>query len=83
MSLDSMPAELGMAPTSELIPEEARMGPINVFRPRDGYPPGTTAEDLVKWNPSGDQLFLRFSWNRRDLASDSWQIVHEYIPLTL
>jgi hypothetical protein len=83
MSLDSMPAELGMGPTSELIPEEARMGPINVFRPRDGYPPGTTAKDLVKWNPSGDQLFLRFSWNKRDLASDSWQIVHEYIPLTL
>lgn len=82
-SLDSMPTELGLTPTSELIPEEARMGPINVFRPRDGFPPGTTEKDLVKWNPSADQVFLRFSWNRRDLDSGSWQILHEYIPLTL
>jgi hypothetical protein len=82
-SLESMPSELGMAPTSELIPEEARMGPINVFRPRDGFPPGTTAKDLAKWNPSSDQVFLRFSWNKRGLESDSWAIVHEYVPLTL
>ena len=82
-SLESMPIELGMAPTSELIPEEARMGPINVFRPRDGFPHGTTAADLAKWNPSSDQVFLRFSWNKRDRDSDTWAIVHEYVPLTL
>ncbi|KAJ5665737.1 C6 zinc finger domain protein [Penicillium maclennaniae] len=47
-SLESMPVELEMAPTSEIIPEEARMGPINMFRPRDGFPRGTTAADLAK-----------------------------------
>ncbi|KAJ5133949.1 C6 zinc finger domain protein [Penicillium atrosanguineum] len=82
-SLESMPIELGMVPISEIIPEEARMGPINVFRPMDGFPSGTTAKDLAKWNPGSDQMFLRFSWNKRDLESDSWATIYEYVPLTL
>lgn len=65
-------------PTALLIPEEVRIGPIAAFRPMDGFPPGTTEADIVKWNRGPDQLFLRFS---RNLTGDSCRIVYEYAPL--
>lgn len=65
------------------IPEEARLGPVTVFRARDGFPPGTTEEEIAKWSHNQDQAFLRFSRNKHDLASDTWQLVHEYIPVDL
>lgn len=83
-SICSMPAgfENSMS-TSMFIPEEARMGPIKIFRPQDGLPEGTTEEDLAKWRPSRDQLFLRLTWNKRDSTTDTWRTVHEYVPTTL
>lgn len=57
--------------------------PFGIFRPRDGFPPGTTEEDIVKWNRSRDQTYLRFSRNEHDLASDTWQMVYECIPITV
>ncbi|KAH8700851.1 C6 zinc finger domain protein [Talaromyces proteolyticus] len=68
-------------PTAALIPEEARLGPIHMFRPRDGFPPGTSEEDIAKWNRRDDQVFLRFTWTERDVVNDTWHIIHEYIPI--
>ncbi|CAL5874833.1 uncharacterized protein PFLUO_LOCUS9135 [Penicillium psychrofluorescens] len=65
------------------IPEEARLGPVTVFRAREGFPPGTTEEEIAKWSHNPDQAFLRFSRNKHELASDTWQLVHEYIPIDL
>ncbi|EAW13177.1 uncharacterized protein ACLA_016230 [Aspergillus clavatus NRRL 1] len=70
-------------PTAVLIPEEARIGPIHLFRPQDGLPPGTTEKDIAKWNRRLDQTFLRFSRKERDLGSHTWRTVHEYIPIDL
>ncbi|KAJ5193674.1 DNA repair protein rad10 [Penicillium cf. griseofulvum] len=68
-------------PTALYIPEEVRIGPIAAFRPMDGFPPGTTEADIVKWNRGPDQLFLRFSRTERGLTSDSSRMVYEYVPL--
>ncbi|KAL1852693.1 hypothetical protein Plec18170_005829 [Paecilomyces lecythidis] len=69
---DSMPP--GSRPISEFIPEEARVGPIGVVRAGD-----VMEESTAKW--SADQRLLRVPRNRRDDASDTWEIVYEYIPL--
>lgn len=83
-SIYSMPAGFeNSISTSMLIPEEARIGPIKIFRPKDGLPQGTTEKDIAKWKPSHDQLFLRLTWNERDLFTDTWRRVHKYIPTTL
>ena len=83
-SIHSMPAGFEKSiSTSTLIPEEARMGPIRVFRPIYGLPEGTTEEDIAKWKASRNQLFLRFTCNERDPATGSWRRAHEYIPTTL
>ncbi|KAJ5122911.1 C6 zinc finger domain protein [Penicillium atrosanguineum] len=83
-SIYSMPAGFeNSISTSILIPEEARMGPIRIFRPQDGLPQGTTEDDIARWKPSRDQLFLRFTWNERDPTTDTWRRAHEYIPTTL
>jgi hypothetical protein len=78
----STPSELvSRVPTTLFIPEEARIGPIDVFRPSDGLLPGTTERDVAKWNRSFDQPFLRFSRTERGLASDSLRLVYECVPL--
>ncbi|CAG8043231.1 unnamed protein product [Penicillium olsonii] len=63
-----------------LIPEEARIGPISLFRPRDGLPKGTRLEDLAEWNHGPDQVYLRFTRNERDLADGSWRMTYKYVP---
>lgn len=68
-------------PTEVLVPEEARIRPTGVFRPREGIPPEIVEEDVTKWNASLDQEFLRFTRNKYDMASDTWQIVHECVPV--
>ncbi|KAL2703967.1 hypothetical protein AAEP93_005038 [Penicillium crustosum] len=68
-------------PLALLIPEDARIGPIAAFRPMDGFPPGTTEADIVKWNRGPDQVFLRFSQRERSLTGDPCQMVYKYIPL--
>ncbi|KAJ5691761.1 C6 zinc finger domain protein [Penicillium macrosclerotiorum] len=64
-----------------LIPEEARLGPVNVFRPRDGFPQGAMGKDIVKWNGNRDQTFLQFWRHELDPLTGTWQPVHEYIPI--
>ncbi|KJK63196.1 hypothetical protein P875_00033903 [Aspergillus parasiticus SU-1] len=68
-------------PTTLFVPEEARLGPIGIFRSQDGFPPGTKEEEVEKWNQRRDQSFLRFSRNEHDQASDTWHVVHEYVPI--
>ncbi|KAJ9489727.1 hypothetical protein VN97_g3555 [Penicillium thymicola] len=68
-------------PPALLIPEEARIGPIAAFRPMDGFPPGTTEADIVKWNRGPDQVFLRFSQVERSLTGNPSRMVYKYIPL--
>ncbi|KAB8262346.1 hypothetical protein BDV32DRAFT_157472 [Aspergillus pseudonomiae] len=63
------------------VPEEARLGPIGIFRSQDGFPPGTKEEDVAKWNQRRDQTFLRFSRNEYDQGSDTWRVVHDYVPI--
>lgn len=67
-------------PTGVLIPEEARIRPIGIFRPREGIPPEIMEEDVAKWNASLDQDFLRFTRNKYE-DSGIWQIVHECVPI--
>ncbi|KAE8393572.1 hypothetical protein BDV23DRAFT_180627 [Aspergillus alliaceus] len=69
------------APIGTLIPEEARMGHFSVFQPGNSLPPGVTEGDIAKWNRSRDQTFLRFLRNQHDLATDTWYLVDECIPL--
>jgi hypothetical protein len=77
----SPPVEVGFrAKTTGFIPEEARIGPIAIFRPRDGLPLGTTQEDIAEWNRGSSQVYLRFSRNERGLADDSWRMVYKYVP---
>ncbi|RMJ24222.1 finger domain protein [Aspergillus sp. HF37] len=68
-------------PAAELVPEEARIRPLGIFRPRDGYPPGATEEDIAKWGRSRDHLFLRFSRNECDQSSNTWKTIYGYVPV--
>lgn len=78
----SSPAESEtITPAAELVPGEARIRPLDIFRPRDGYPPGATEEDIAKWGRSHDHLFLRFSRNECDQSSNTWQTIYGYIPV--
>ncbi|KAE8153117.1 hypothetical protein BDV25DRAFT_149993 [Aspergillus avenaceus] len=63
------------------VPEEARLGPIGVIDLDNGIPPDMTDEEVHKWNQRGCRNFLRISRDQCDLASDTWQRVHEYILL--
>ncbi|KAJ5815228.1 hypothetical protein N7474_007005 [Penicillium riverlandense] len=45
--------------------------------------PEEAQEEIAKWSHNQDQAFLRFSRNKHDLASDTWQLVHEYVPIDL
>ncbi|KAL4786928.1 hypothetical protein BJX76DRAFT_354741 [Aspergillus varians] len=62
------------------IPEEARIKPYGIFRPRDGIPPGREG-DVARWNVSHDQTFLQFSRNRLDRETGNWRVVDECIPV--
>lgn len=64
-----------------LVPEEARIRPIGIFRLREGIPPEIVDEDVAKWNASLDQEFLRFTRNKYNMDSGTWQIVHECVPI--
>ncbi|KAJ5103808.1 hypothetical protein N7532_004337 [Penicillium argentinense] len=64
-----------------LIPQEARIRPHDVFRPSDGYPPGVTEKDLVKWKRGRGQYFMQFSWNQYDRSSNTWTMIFDYVPI--
>lgn len=64
-----------------LVPGEARIRPLGVFRPRDGCPPGTTEEDMAKLSRNRDQTFLHFSRNERDPSNNTWQTIYGYAPI--
>lgn len=72
-----------MASSANLVPEEARIRPHGVFRPRDGFPLGTTEADLTKWGRSSDQTFLQFSRTQRDPSNGTWQVIYSSIPINL
>jgi hypothetical protein len=88
--LDSKPIASPSPPLMELetkssarvlIPQEARIRPHDVFRPSDGYPPGVTEKDLVKWKRGRGQYFMQFSWNQYDRSSNTWTMIFDYVPI--
>jgi hypothetical protein len=79
----STPPELETKTTEVLVPQEARIKPLGVFRPRDGYPPGMTEEDLEKCSQRYDQLFFRFSWNEYNQINNTWRTVYGCLPVDL
>ncbi|KAE8329421.1 hypothetical protein BDV39DRAFT_171844 [Aspergillus sergii] len=86
LAAPSYPVPAGRAattPATLFVPEEARLGPIGIFRSQDGFPPGTKDEEVAKWSQRRDQHFLRFSRNKHDQASDTWHVVHEYVPIDI
>ncbi|GLA19639.1 hypothetical protein AnigIFM62618_007756 [Aspergillus niger] len=78
-SVDS-DVDAGTAVT-ELVPEEARIRPINLFRVQDGFPPGTTDEEIARWSPYREQSFLHYLRNERDPISGAWKIAHGFTPI--
>ncbi|GLA27313.1 hypothetical protein AnigIFM63326_004509 [Aspergillus niger] len=78
-SVDS-DVDAGTAVT-ELVPEEARIRPINLFRVQDGFPPGTTDEEIARWSPYREQSFLHYLRNERDPISGAWTIAHGFTPI--
>ncbi|GFF47939.1 hypothetical protein IFM61606_04549 [Aspergillus udagawae] len=64
-----------------LVPDEARIKPLGIFRPRDGYPPETTEKDMAKLSRSRDQTFLHFSRNEHDPSNNRWQTIYGYAPI--
>ncbi|RAL13946.1 Zn(II)2Cys6 transcription factor domain-containing protein [Aspergillus homomorphus CBS 101889] len=63
------------------IPEEARIGPINVVRQDEGSPTTMMEERVASCNSSREVTGMRFSRNQRDPANNTWTRVHEYLPL--
>lgn len=66
-----------------LIPQEARIRPHGIFRPRDGFPSEITKEDIARWGRRSDQYFLQFSWNQCDSSSETWEMVFGCIPIDI
>ncbi|GIC91866.1 uncharacterized protein Aud_008320 [Aspergillus udagawae] len=64
-----------------LVPGEARIKPLGIFRPQDGYPPETTEKDMAKLSRSRDQTFLHFSRNEHDPSNNMWQTIYGYAPI--
>ncbi|KAL4922472.1 hypothetical protein BDW62DRAFT_197143 [Aspergillus aurantiobrunneus] len=63
------------------IPEEARIQHYGVFRPRD-QPFMLGPHDVSMWNRGPDQLFMRFTRNRRDPVDRSvWYLSDECVPM--
>ncbi|PYI29913.1 hypothetical protein BP00DRAFT_496266 [Aspergillus indologenus CBS 114.80] len=63
------------------IPEEARIGPINVVRQDDSSSPRTMQEGVMNQDSSNEVTGMRFMRNQRDPVQNTWQRVHEYLPL--
>lgn len=70
-------------PTTALIPEQARVRPIGMFRARDGFPPGTADQEIVKWATRPEQPFLQFVQHEYDSANGHWGLTHRYIPMDM
>ncbi|KAL2870298.1 Zn(II)2Cys6 transcription factor domain-containing protein [Aspergillus lucknowensis] len=68
-------------PNPMRIPEEARVRHYCVFRPRD-QPFLLGPHDVRKWNRSPDQLYIRFTRNRRDPVNETlWHLTDECVPM--
>ncbi|KAJ5109471.1 hypothetical protein N7456_006146 [Penicillium angulare] len=68
---------------SLFIPQQARIRPHGVFRPRDGFPPEATREDIAHWGRDDDQFYMQFSWNECDQSNGTWNMVFGYIPIDI
>lgn len=67
--------------TAELIPEEARIGPIGVFR-GDEVPSGMSEKEKLDWDRSSEsRTILRFSRNEWDRENGDWRVISEFVPL--
>jgi hypothetical protein len=74
------PIELA-TPLSLIIPEEARIIDTGVFRIRDGFPYDVSEEDIMKWNPDPEQLFMTLRRLRRDPVTNAWEVFCDCIPM--
>ncbi|PYH40113.1 C6 zinc finger domain protein [Aspergillus saccharolyticus JOP 1030-1] len=63
------------------IPEEARIGPIHPVRQDDDSPPNTMQDEVMDPASRNEVTGMRFTRNKRDWVRDTWQRVHEYLPL--
>lgn len=70
-------------PAARIIPQEARIRPHGVFRPRDGCPPEMTEGDIARWRRDSDQTFLQYSWNEHDLSNNTWKMAFGCVPIDL
>ncbi|GAD93708.1 hypothetical protein NFIA_013090 [Paecilomyces variotii No. 5] len=68
---------------AEFIPAEARIKPLGIFRPRDGYPPEMTIDDITKLSRSPDQTFLYYSRNAYVQDHNTWQTIYAYVSIEL
>lgn len=66
-----------------LVPEQARVRPLGMFRAQDGFPPGTAEQEIVKWAQHPNQAFLQFVQPEFDPMSSQWQLAHRYIPIDM
>lgn len=69
--------------SAALIPQEARIRPHGIFRPRDGLPPEIKKEDVAHWGRHSDQYFLHVSWNKCDPSNETWKMVFGCIPIDI
>ncbi|KAL4861220.1 hypothetical protein BDV12DRAFT_180585 [Aspergillus spectabilis] len=83
MHTPNSPPDVRLMLTGVDIPEEARIKPYGIFRPRDGIPPQTPVEQVVKWNVSPDQTLLQFSRTIGSPEDRTWQVVHECVPIDI
>ncbi|KAL4881785.1 hypothetical protein BJY04DRAFT_188109 [Aspergillus karnatakaensis] len=63
------------------IPEEARIKPYGIFKPRDGIPPITPVEEVMKWNVTPDQDLLQYSRTIGNPEARTWHTLHECAPI--
>lgn len=64
-----------------IIPQDARIRPHGVFRPREGLPPEATADDNILWKGRENHLFMQYSWNQYDRQSNTWTRIYGYVPI--
>lgn len=81
LSSPSPPLTVDLEHHSLFIPQEARIRPHGVFRPADGYPPGTCKEDFAHWGRSEEQFYMEFSWN--ECHGDEWRMAFGYVPIDM
>jgi hypothetical protein len=75
--------DTGTSVSAALIPQEARIRPHGIFRPRDGFPPGLTETDVARWGQHRDQYFMQFSWNQCDPSNETWEMVFGCVPIDI